>query len=785
MEEANKRELMEYRGREIKEREDFLLSTEVRREYESYIEDDIRLKDYLDVLLRRKWIVISCLAISIVTVAIASLVMDPVYKAEATIEISPENPKITTFEEVVEVESRQNEFYETQYKLITSRSLARDVINFIQLGSHPDFSGKGQGFFHFLKDKAARAASAVSRFLSRRKEETDPVKRRMAREEELIDAFLSRLKVEPDKRSRLVQINFESSDPELTARAVNTLVDKYIEWVVERKVGMTKAARDFLDKQLQQIKIKLERAEEELGQFAKGVDIFSLENNEKLSPTYQQLVDLSEALSQAEAERFSKEAFYNEVRSGNYEFLPQVVGDELFRSLSKQYAELSAEYENKAIIYGPNYPDLKQLAAQSKKLENAIEMRVSGIAESIKKDYQAALEREKIIKQRVEEQKKLVSNLNEKAVQYRILEREVSTNKSIYENLLQRLKETEVTSGIKSTNIQVVDYASTPLVAYKPNILFNLLITTLIGLLGGVFLAFIVEHFDNTIKDEEEVKRRYSIPFLGAVPLVSDENALQDTEKTVYLNPMSIVSEAFRVIRTSILYSSPDHAPRSLLVTSTQPLEGKTTSASNLALSMVQSGLKVVLVDGDLRKPRLHKLFLSNGNAFGLSTYLVGKMELSGVISKANVEGLDLIPSGPIPPNPAELLGSRRMKELIDCLLQEYDQVIIDAPPITGFADSRLLSRSVDGVLIVTSVGITQRQPLRSCIEEILRVGGRIIGTIVNRLETGRNKYGYSYYYYYSDDQGDKHSASRQRRNKKLFLKGKVGKRKSDSSFFS
>ncbi|MGH7889226.1 MAG: polysaccharide biosynthesis tyrosine autokinase, partial [Thermodesulfobacteriota bacterium] len=405
------------------------------------------------------------------------------------------------------------------------------------------------------------------------------------------------------------------------------------------------------------------------------------------------------------------------------------------------------------------------------------------LAESLKKEYQTVLVNEQILKERIEKQKKLVSNLNEKAIQYRILEREVDTNKSIYQDLLQRLKETEVTSGIKATNIQIVDYASVPLVPYKPDVAFYMLVATMVGIMGGVLLAFIFEHFDNTIKDEEEVKRKYAIPFLGAIPLVvSDENELQRLEKAVYESPKSIISEAFRVIRTSILYSSPDHSPRSLLVTSTQPLEGKTTTASNLALSMIQSGIKVVLVDGDLRKPRLHKLFSKNGNAYGLSTYLVGKMELSGVIHRTDVDGLDIISSGPIPPNPAELLGSRKMKELIDRLLEEYNHVIVDGPPITGFADSRLLSRSVDGVLLVTSIGITQRQPLRNSIEAILKVGGRFIGAIVNRLESGRNKYGYGYYYYYNEDSdGNLGSTTEGKKKKRLFLKGKIQKRRTDS----
>ena len=751
MEEGNKRDVVEYKSNELKEREDYPLSTQVRREYDTHIEEEPNLRDYIDVILRRKWIVISCLAISVVTVAIASLLMNRIYKAEATIEIAPENPKITTFQEVVELEPQPQQtdsFYETQYKLIESKSLAKEVVSALQLDLHPEFAVKEKkpGFISFVNDTFAQILQANEK-------KSDPIeieKRQLAREEGLLDSFLDRVKVTPDRKSRLVQISFESSFPELSAKVANTLVDEYIGWVLERKLDATKAARRFLEKQLGEVKAKLERAEEELSSYAKGADIVSLD--EKFNLTYKQLAELNDALSKAETERLTKEALYKEIQAGNYEYFPQVISDSSIQTLDEEHTKLKSQYDNMSVIYGPNYPEMKQLAAQLGRIQSDIKGRINGIAESIKKDYQTALTKQNILMQRTDEQKKLVTKLNDKTVQYRILEREVETNKSIYQNLLQRLKETEVASGIRATNIQVVDYASTPLIPYKPNIKLNMLLATLMGLMGGVFLAFIFEHFDNTIKDEEEVKRRFSLPFLGAIPLV-DENELQDLEKVVYANPKSLVSEAFRVIRTSILYSSPNSPPKSLLITSTQPLEGKTTCASNLALSFTQSGLKVVLIDADLRKPRLHKLFLNNGYAFGLSTYLVGKMELSGVINRTSLDGLDIITSGPIPPNPAELLGSKRMKELIEHLLEEYDHVILDGPPIAGFADSRLLSSVVDGVLLVTSIGITQRQTLRSSIEDILRVRGRIIGTIVNRLESRRSKYGYSYHYYYNNEE--------------------------------
>ncbi|HEX9665648.1 MAG TPA: polysaccharide biosynthesis tyrosine autokinase [Thermodesulfobacteriota bacterium] len=747
MGEEENRGIEEYKSRGLKERDDHSLSTEVIREYDSYIEDKLDLRDYLDVILRRKWVVISCLVFSIVTVTILSLVKTPVYKSEATIEIAPENPRITTFEEVINVDAMQREFYETQYQLIKSKSLAKEVVSSLALGSHPEFATGEKS----KKGLLPSIKNAVAGIITRKKgsDRGETKKKKLAGEEGLISSFINRVEVTPDRRSRLLDVSFESADPELSANAVNTLVDKFIEWVLDRRLDATKAARGFLEKQLEQVKAKLERAEEELSAFAKSAGIVSLDEN--LNIIYKQLAELNETLSEAESERLSKEALYKEVQDGNYEYLPQVMSDPSIQALNEEYTKLNSEHDNLAVIYGQNYPEIKQLSAQLGRIRSDITARTDAIAESIKKDYQGAVRKEDIIRKRTTDQKNQTAQLNDKAIQYKILEREVDTNKSIYQNLLQRLKETEVTSGIKATNIQVVDYASVPLVPYKPNIRFNVLLATLMGLMIGVFLAFIFEHFDNTIKDEEEFKRRFALPVLGVVPLL-DGIELQDLEKLSYTDPKSLISESFRVIRTSILYSSADNNPTSLMVTSSQPIEGKTTCASNLAISLTQAGHRVVLIDADLRRPRLHKIFSSNGNAFGLSTYLVGKMELSGVIHHTDVNSLDIILTGQLPPNPAELLGSKKMKELIERLNEQYDYVIIDSAPIAGFADSRLVARFVDGILLVTSVGVTQRQALESSIENIVTVGGKIVGAIVNRLELRGRKYGYNYYYYDSDE---------------------------------
>ena len=516
-------------------------------------------------------------------------------------------------------------------------------------------------------------------------------------------------------------------------------------------------AREFLETQLDSSKASLEKSEEELAKFAKSVNVVSLDKD--LNLIYKQLAEINEAYANSETERLSKQALFSEIENGNYDYLPQVISDESLQELLVVRTNLNSEYLNKSAIYGPNYPEMKQLKAQLGAVNSAIEKKKKDIAESIKKDYRASVNREGLLKKRAEEQNVRAGILNEQAIQYKILEREVNTNKSIYDELLQRLKETEITSALTTTNINVVDYALTPKSPFKPDFQSNFLKALFIGLLLGCFLAFVLEYFDNAIRDDDEIKRKFPIPYLGSVPLlsVSDQDSEVNMEKIVQVNPRSIISEAFRVIRTSIMYSNPDDPPKSILVTSSQPLEGKTTSASNLALSLSQNDKKVVLVDADLRKPRLNKLFIngnSKSNGFGLSNYLIGEAELADIIHNVEDVGLSVITSGTIPPNPAELLGSNKMHELIEKLIEEYDYVIMDGAPVIGFADSRLLSRYVDGVLLVTSIGITQRNNLRNVIEEIYKVGGNLLGTVVNRQSASKGKYGYNYYYYYNDELG-------------------------------
>jgi len=767
MNDRENRDLAKYERSEIDVRNKSRLPahpSEYDYDYE-YEEDELNLREYLDIVIRRKWLIIACVVIAVVSVGIKSLTETPLYRATASLEISPVTPKIVMFQDVVEMGSptwNTEQYYETQFRLLKSASFGTNVISKLGLDKNlivenEQSNKSSEGFFSSIIGRIFPDKNKGKENIKENKVELNELQ--AEKKNSLARSFLAGLVIRPVPKTSIVNLQYISPNPEFAKKAVNTIVDEYINWLLERKHSASKSARKFLQKQLGQTKANLEKAEETLNSFAKSVNIVSLDGT--LNLEYTQLSKLNEALSETENERLAKEAVYEEIKSGNFEYLPNIVNDESMVEVRTEYTALKSKLDNLSVIYGPNYPEIKQLKAQLARVETEMGERAENVANSIKSEYKATLRKEKLIRERTDEQNKRVAALNDKAIQYKILAREVDTNKSIFESLLQRLKETEITSASEATNVQVLDYSTKPRFPFSPNYKNNISYAAMVGLMIGVLIAFVLNFFDNTIKDDEELKTKFRVPFLGSIPLAKDLEEGFKIEISVHEQPNSLISEAFRVIRTSLLYSSPENPPKSILISSTQPLEGKTTTSVNLALSLSQSGQRVVLVDSDLRKPRIHKLLSKNGNTHGLSSYLVGESDYTEIVAESNLDGLKIVTSGPIPPNPAELVGSRKMRELIERLEDEFDIIILDGSPIGGFADSRLLSRLVDGVVIVTSIGITQKPMLKNSIEEIRKVRGRIIGTVVNRLETTRGKYGYNYYYYYSEDSKAKEDTPR------------------------
>jgi capsular exopolysaccharide synthesis family protein len=396
-----------------------------------------------------------------------------------------------------------------------------------------------------------------------------------------------------------------------------------------------------------------------------------------------------------------------------------------------------------------------QLKARMDEIEGQIHREKQAVIDSIKNEYETAVKAEKYLTERTEEQKDRAMELEEKATQYKIYDREVETNKSIYQSLLQRSKEIEATVGASVTNIQVVDGARPPLYPFKPRVALNLALGLVLGLLGGVGAAFVLEYFDNTIKNPDEMTDRFGIPVLGLIPY--DKEALENRKYMAlkfFTDPRSPVAEAFRTTMTSVRLSVADNPPKTILLTSILPGAGKSSLACNACLSYLSDDERCLLIDVDLRKPSLHHVFKEGMKGKGLSSVLSGMAQLSEVIVSTKYPGLDFISSGPLPPNPAELLSSKRMRNLLSIVARDYDRVILDGPPYQGFAEILVLANMVDGVILVSVEGNTPREGVKHFRRAVTNVGGRILGTIINKsgMKKGYSSYsGYKYYSYNYD----------------------------------
>lgn len=725
----------------------YLPSTELRGAIPGWEDgEEIHLRDYLDVIIRRKWLIVCILALSFITTLIFTLASTKIYKAATTIEITQETPQVTKFEEVVAAEVKAREFYETQVALLTSKALIERVIEKLNLMTNPVvvailFNDSQPGI-------SARIKELIKSFLPQDRELanhallTEETLRRQA----LFEYISANLQAEPSRKSMLISVSFTSPSRKLSQKFVNTLAQEFIAWKMDQKLEASQIARDFLMKQIDRAKISLEKTEEELNHFAKQAGIVSLDA--RMNSIYRQLEELNSSLAITEADLIAKKAVYNQAAKDGPSNLPQVLGSPVIGSLKDQYAQLRSEFEDLATTFHGEYPKVKNMEARMLTIADRIKNEEEKIFQSIKNEYQTALKKTEAMEARVERQKQLAMDLNERATQYTIMAREVNTNKAIYQSLLERAKEIESMVGVSSSNIHIIDRASLPIFPFKPKVRLNLLLAIVVGFLAGLGCAFLVEYFADTITNPDQISERFQIPILGVVPLAKSNG--HPLEKMFISDPRAPLSEAIRTSKVSIQLSGSDTHSKSFLITSTTPSEGKTTLAVNLAMSFAVAGEKVVLIDSDLRKPRIHKVFniKNGGNGHGLSSFLAGvtdRMQLCG----GETENLRIIPSGPIPPNPVELLASKRFKRLLDQLADKYDRIILDGPPHHGFADILVLSQQVGGIVLVSSIGETSREALRQFKKGINNVNGVILGCIVNKVNTAK-RYGYrSYYRYY------------------------------------
>ena len=701
------------------------------------------LYDYLIILQKHLWLIVSFMVAVVTFVSIATFRMQPVYVANAKIEIDRENTNVLPFQGADSYDYMMDldNYIETQARILTSETLALQTIRNSRLAASPELSGGD------VSSEAIATGSLANQ------------KRPPA-----IAAFLGSLSVKRIPNTRLMEITYESTDPVQAARILNAHLDSYKTLNMEGHYAATTEATTWLQGQLADLKRKVEKSENDRINYERQNQIWAVDDKQNM--TTQRLLDLNKDLTDAESETLKKRALYEYAESGALDAVPQIRDNAVLQDMQKRRADLSLLYTDGLNQYGPNFPKVQRLQAQIKELDEQIARERKGITVQLRSDYDEAKARQDLLAQRLDEQKAETNAMSEKMVQYNILKREAEANKTMYEGLLTKLREAGISASLKSSNIRVIDPAMIPSTPARPARTRNIALSFLVGLVGGIGLALLREYLDNTVKSPDDIETLARLPSLAVVPAFGDSASMggkvgslkgvssNGHEKCSGLvaqhSPKSQVSEAFRSLRTALLLSQPDRPPQVILVTSALPREGKTTAAANLAVTLAQLGDKTVLVDADLRKPGISRMLsLASGKYSGLSSYLAGVSSLDLVsVPHPSIPNLVAIPTGPLPPNPADLLSSHRLADAIAELRTKFKFVVIDSPPVMAATDAVILSVQVDGVLLVVRSGDTPKAAFTRTCDLLVSVKSHMLGVVLNAVNANAPDYYYSYRYY-------------------------------------
>jgi capsular exopolysaccharide synthesis family protein len=715
--------------------------------------EEVHLKDYLGVILKKKWIVLSFFISVVVTTIVFTALAVPQYRSTVVLKFYQQSPNVLSFKDIAP--SGGSDYFSTQQEILKSRALAERVIRRLHLDKTKAFippKGKLDSMVSMITGPIGDAIAGLMPSRSRGESE-DTRRRAIAYKPEipvyLSNSLISRLEITPVKNSELVKVSFRSHDPEIAVSVANAVADEYISYDLDSRINAGREAKEFLALQIENAKSKVEESERLLNDYASQNEIIYLDSG-KLSVLTRKLSEISSALSEATTDRMQKESIYRQIKeSGSNN--PVILNNSLIQGLKNHYATLESEYLNMSRTFTPDYPKMKNLKSQLDSIRSSIELEKSNLIKSVESDYKAALKKEEYLKATMAAQKQNVLDFQGKTPQYETLKREVEINKLLHNNLLQRFNEVGVAAVSKATNIQIVDRALYPGRPYKPDKMRNFLLSIFFGLFGGIAVAFLADYFDDSIKDTDEIEKRMHIPSLGMIPFQTE---LPQGKRPIMpaLDFRSPVAEAFRSISTFIVLSSSVRPPKTILVTSPGEKEGKTTICINIASALAESLGKGIILDADMRRPRLHHVF-GLDNRTGLSNCLAGNIEFDGadsaLVKPTSFKGLSVITSGPVPLNPSQLLHSTRMKDLIEALHALFNFVIIDAPPLMGMPDSVLLSSMVDGTILVAKAGETPRNAISAAKQIFQNVNGNLLGVVLNGVKKNDLKYG-SYSRYYS-----------------------------------
>jgi capsular exopolysaccharide synthesis family protein len=579
-----------------------------------------------------------------------------------------------------------------------------------------------------------------------------------------VGAFLGSLSVKRVPNTRLMDVSFESTDPQLAARMVNAHLETYIEQNYRRSYEATTQASRWLAGQLDELKIKVEKSENARIEYERQNQIWTVDDKQTM--TTQRLGDLNKELTDAQSDRIKKQALYEFAKAGELEAVPQLRNNAVLQDLQRRRSDLSIQYTDAVNQYGPNFPKVQRIQAQIKDVNEQITRQSKSVIVELENDYRAALQLEELRSKTLDQQKADTNVMSEKMVQYNILRREAEANKALYDGLLTKLKEAGISAGLRSSNVRIVDPAMIPSTPARPAKARNIALAFLVGLVGGIGMALLREYLDNTVKTPDDVETLARLPSLAVVPAFGDgasskklaglltEASSNGHDKRIELVaqhlPKSNIAEGFRALRTALLLSQPDRPPQVILVSSALPREGKTTVAANLAVTLAQLGDKTVLVDADLRKPGIGRLLnLGTGKYAGLSSYLAGVSSLDLItVPYPAIPNLAAIPTGPLPPNPADLLSSHRLTDAIAELRTKYKFIVLDSPPIMAATDAVILSVQADGVLLVVRSGETPKEAFTRTCDLLTSVKSHLLGVVLNAVDASAPDYYYSYRYY-------------------------------------
>ncbi|GEB71099.1 MULTISPECIES: GumC family protein [Pseudoalteromonas] len=722
-------------------------------------EDIIDLGVYFNVIKRAKWRILAFSIVVTLLAIMATFTLVPKYIATATLLIEAEQAKAVSFEEIYGLDSNKKEYYLTQFEVMKSDSIAREVITKLDLKTHPDFIGK-PSVLNQLKSMVKNKLKEHIPSLNKKEiivySPEDQSEREMLN---LLGAFKSRLYVTPIRNTQLVRISFQSSDPKLAALVANTVGQVYIESQMRAKMGITQQASSWLNTRLSQLRIQLDDSEVRLQAYREQQKLVDIEGIAGLAT--QELEQISQQLIVARNEQNNLQSInrvISEYGNNNLELLgsmPEITSHQVIQNVKRDVIVVERKLSELGEVYGPKHPKIISAKAELKTVKDNLNKQIKGLITGIEKELNritrtvSALERD-LVKIRAEYQE-----ITRKETQYNQLKREVETNRNIFNTFLSRSKETEVTSDFSSAAARFTDQAYAPNSPSKPNKKLIIILAFVVSFGFAAVMSFVFDALNDTVKTKSDVESKLAQRMLGLLPYVKIPRKSHFPIHAYLDDNFRRFAESVRTFRTSLLLTQLDREHKVIAITSSSPGEGKTTTSANLAMSLAQMG-KVLLIDADLRKPSIAKRFDIPVFHPGLSNLIVGTEQLPECVHIDGQSGVAVMPSGQIPGNPLELLSSTQFSEVLDILKEKYDHIVIDTPPTQAVSDALVVAQNADSVIYVVKSDVTRIKLIKAGVERLFESKAHVAGIVLNQVDMNKRKDEHSHGYYDYHDYSQK-----------------------------